>query len=340
VIGRVHMKAVTECRQAALAAVADVREEAASAAAREFGAARHYGSAEALLADADVEAVILALPTNVRTPLALAALASGKHTLIEKPIAMNAGDVRRLLAARRDRVAACCSARLSLLPSTLTAARFIAGGALGALRVVRIRALLPVGRKPEKAPPPWRLNRALNGGGILMNWGCYDLDFALSLTGWRLRPRVILAQAWNVVSELREYVAPGSDAETHFAALIRCAEGEVISFERGEYVTAAADSAWQVLGDSGSLRMPMTPRKGKEVWHDSLGPEGVQTKTIWSGDEEGRMQHQAVVDDFVAAVAEGRAPHTTIERALQVQEISDAIYASAASGRAVEMPSS
>lgn len=337
VIGKVHMKVTAECPQAQLTAVADVREDVARQAAREFGAAQAYGTAEALLADKNVDMVIVALPTNIRTPLALKSLAAGKHTLIEKPIAMNSADVRRIIAARGNLVAGCCSARLSLMPSSLAAAKFIEGGALDALRVVRIRAIIPVGKKPEKDPPPWRLNSSLNGGGILMNWGCYDLDFAMSLAGWKLRPRTVFARTWGVAPQLTSYVAPNSNAESHFAALIACDGGAVITFERGEYVAAPNDMAWQVIGAAGSLRMQMTPKAAKEVYHDFIGPEGVQTEVIWKGDEEGITQHRTVVEDFVAAVQERRAPHTSLERALLIQQISDAIYASAASGKAVEL---
>lgn len=337
VIGKVHARMVAESAQAELAAVADVREDMAQQAAKEFGAARAYGAAEALLDDRNVDAVIVALPTNLRTPIALKSLAMRKHTLIEKPIAMNEADVRRIIAARGDLVAGCCSARLSLMPSSLAAAKFISSGALDALRVVRIRAIIPAGKKPEKDPPPWRLNRSLNGGGILMNWGCYDLDFALSLTGWKLQPRTVFAQTWGVAPHLTSYVAPGSNAESHFAALITCDAGVAITFERGEYVAAPSDMAWQVIGAAGSVRMQMTPKAAKEVYYDFIAPEGIQTKVLWSGDEEGIMQHRFVVEDFVAAVRERRAPHTSLERALLVQQISDAIYQSAASGKAVNL---
>ena len=38
----------------------------------------------------------------------------------------------------------------------------------------------------------------MNAGGILTNWGCYDLDYLMTITGWALRPRQALAATWGV----------------------------------------------------------------------------------------------------------------------------------------------
>ena len=69
---------------------------------------------------------------------------------------------------------------------------------MGQLRVVRCRALKGAGALPQSPPPPWRLSRAMNGGGILVNWGCYDLNYLLGITGWAIEPRLALARTWGV----------------------------------------------------------------------------------------------------------------------------------------------
>lgn len=337
VIGRKHVSVAAESALLEPVAVADVREAAAREVAAQWGVPRAYAGAAALLADPEVEAVVLALPTAGRAEQALRAFEAGKHVLIEKPIALNAGEVRRLIDARGGLIAACCSSRMRGLPSSAVAAEFIAGGALGRLRVVRCRALKAAPEPPGSPPPPWRLNRDLNGGGILMNWGCYDLDYLLGITGWTLRPRVALAQTWQVPPEFQAYVAPGSDAETHVAALITCDDGIVLSFERGEFVAGATDEAWQVLGDRGSLRLQMTPGAAKTIVHDQATPRGVVSHTIWQGDEAPGSEHVGVLEDFASALRGGHAPRTTLEQALLVQQISDAIYASAARGGGVEV---
>ncbi|NOZ27660.1 MAG: Gfo/Idh/MocA family oxidoreductase [Chloroflexi bacterium] len=338
VIGRVHLQMATDSPLIDVVAVADLREQAAREAAERFGVGTVYTDADDLFADPQVEAVVLALPARDRTELALRAFAAGKHVLTEKPVAMNAGEVERMIRARGDLVAGCCSSRFRFLPSARAASDLIASGALGDLRVLHCRAVKAAGRPPEMTPPAWRLNRSLNGGGILTNWGCYDLDYLLGITGWSLRPRLVLAQTWTVPPQFESHVAPGSDAETHFAAFIRCEDGTVITLERGEYMAAQTEEAWRVVGTKGSLRLQMTPGQGKAVVHDDTTTEdGVVSRTIWEGDEDYAMTHAGPVQDFAAAIREGRQPETSLERALIVQKITDAIYASAERGVAVEI---
>jgi predicted dehydrogenase len=337
VIGRLHARVAADSPVLTPVAVADPREAAAREVAAQHDIPRAYSSAAALLADPEVEAVVLAVPTAGRAELVAQAFSAGKHALVEKPVALSAAEVRSMIAARGDLIAGCCSSRMRGLASAAVASEFIAGGALGSLRVVRCRALKAAGTPPQGPPPPWRLSRAMNGGGILVNWGCYDLDYLLGITGWTIRPRVALARAWGVPGAFSPYVAHGSDAEAHFAALLLCDDGVAISFERGEFVAGATDEAWQVLGDRGGLRLRMTPGADKRIWYDEATPQGVVSRAIWQGDEARGADHVAVLEDFARAVRENRSPRTSLEQALLVQQITDAIYASAERGTAVEI---
>lgn len=333
-----HLPSTAQSSLIDVVAVADLIEERVQAAKEKYSIPVAYSSGDELLEDGNVEAVVLAMPTGVRSPLAMRALAKGKHVLVEKPVAMSVQQVRDMMAARGDRVVGCCSPRFRLTPSALAAQECVASGVLGDLRVIRARAIIAAGPEPTNPPPPWRVNKGLNGGGILVNWGCYDLDYLLGLTGWQLKPRTVLAQAWPLASHLKARVDPASDAENHFAALIVCEGGTVISFERGEFVSAANDEAWQILGSKSSLRMHMREPKNKKILLDtSDAKEGVSTQTIWEGDDVG-SSNLALLEDFARAIREGGQPTTSLERALVMQQITDGIYESAATGRAVEIP--
>ena len=338
VIGTVHLKSVHEVANVDVVAVADVRAEVVWETARTYQVEAAYTDADELLADSNVEAVVLALPAHVRTELALRALQRGKHVLTEKPVAMNAEEVRRMMAAQGRLTVGCCSARFHFLAATRAATDFVATGSLGELRVVRCRAITPVRPNPEKMPPAWRLSRALNGGGIMSNWGCYDLDYLLGITGWSLHPQTVFGQTWTVPAPLIGQVTPNSDAETHLAALIRCKNGCAITYERGEYVAAPADAAWEIIGDQGSLTLQMTPTQEKELtFHRPSLSEGVASEVIWRGDDRYENVHSGPMIDFATAIREGRAPQTGLERALVVQQITDAVYASAEQGRAIDI---
>lgn len=338
VMGVRHLAAAVKSPHGEPFAVADLIKERAEAAAKESGASRVYTDGRELIADPDVEAVVLAMPTAHRDELAIDALEAGKHVLVEKPVAMNARTVERMIEARGDRVAGCCSGRFHAYESARIAADFVATGALGDLRVVHCRAYTPARGTPEKMPPDWRLIKALNGGGIMGNWGCYDLDYLLGVCGWMLKPRLALAQTWQVPPRSRPNVAEGSDAETHAIALILCEGGTVISFERGEYMPSPELGAWQIVGTDGCLNLTMLYKDDKVITHDDTTTErGVVTKEIWRGTDEWAEMQGFVLMDFIEAIVEGRQPQTSLEKALVIQKITDAVYESADRGAAVEI---
>ncbi len=338
VIGRRHLTSSTHNDGVTVVGVCDADEGALKRAITDFDVPAGYADSAELLADPAVDAVIVALPAGIRQPVALAALAAGKHLLTEKPVGMDSGQVRELIAARGDLTAACASSRQRYLHSATVAAETIASGVLGDLRLVRGRGVSAAPAKPtEKLPPPWRLRKAANGGGIMANWGCYDLDFLLAITGWSLQPQSVFALAWPIAPELRDYVVPDSDAETLVTALVRCAGDVALTLERGEYLPVAKDGDWEVIGTRGSIRLSMVPTPGNAVRLQRIDESGVVAETLWEGPGDGNDGHQGVFDDFIAAVATGSEPATTLEHALVVQQLTDAIYESAESGAAVPL---
>jgi predicted dehydrogenase len=338
VMGPRHVADAKRSQLFDVVAVADIIEDRARETAQKHGVARWFRDGDELIQCDEVEAVVLALPTGVRTPLAKRALASGKHVLLEKPVAMNAREVRELLAIQGGLVAACCSSRFRTLLSARAIEQCIARGTLGPIRLVRGRAIGAAREAPSSPPPPWRQSRALNGGGILVNWGSYDLDYLLGITGWQLVPETVFAQTWPVAEDLRARVAPGSDADSHFIALVRCRGGAVLSLERGEFTSAEDEEACQVVGARASLRMRMTAHHGKIVTLDEAdGGKGVVSSQLWTGDDDHSVMTLGVLTDFAQSIREGRRPATDLRRALVVQEITDAIYASAETGAEVRV---
>ena len=338
VIGTHHLGAIAAAPFIKLIAVADLIEERVNRAADQYHTPKRYREGLDLLDDPEIEAVVLALPAVGRTALGLRAFARGKHLLTEKPVAMNAGVVRRLLRAQGDRVGACCSSRYRFTASAAATTAFLATGRLGRLRVVRCLAIHPAGKPPTGPLPEWRLKRELNGGGIAMNWGCYDLDYLLGITGWTLRPQWVLAGAWPVGAPFTAYAAPGSNAETHAAALALCEGGTVLAFERSEFAPVQPHTLWEIIGELGSLKLQMTPTADQQIVFAKPDPvAGVATEVVWAGKEDPTPIHHGPVQDFAQAIREGRPPRTTLAQALQVQELTDAIYASAAKARPIRL---
>jgi len=340
VIARQHAAAIAGCEFLQLVAVADPVRERAEAIAEKHEGAKVYTEAGALIDDPTVDGVILALPSGIRQPIARQALLAGKHLLIEKPPANRVAEIDELSALSGDRVVSFCSSRFAFLASAERARELVAAGRLGPLRVVRARGLLAMGPPPKNPPPPWRHSHALNGGGILANWGCYDLNYLMEATNWSLRPQSVLAQCFAPAEQIAEgRVHPDSDAESHVVALIRCVGGEVILLERGEYLPLARDTSWQITGEQASLRMQMVPGadSGPSLILDHGDPGEGRREEIVLESPDPAIFNQMPVIDFGRAIRGDGVPRTGLAQARILQAITDAIYTSAREGRAIEI---
>ena len=337
-IGQHHAAAIGRCDNAELVAVADLAPDAAQKLAAEHGVQHAKTDAKSLLDQADIDAIILALPAGVRSDLAVAALTAGKHVLLEKPVATTLTDCQKIRCAQADRTVGVCSARFSLIESAVAARHIVASGELGQIRIVRCRGLESAQQIPDHPPPAWRLSHKLNGGGILVNWGSYDLDYLMSITGWKLRPRHVLGQTWPCPDHLIARIAPDSDAEAHAAATVLCDGGEIIQIERGEFLPLDIDLAWQITGELGSLRLRMAGHPDRPAATLDLADthSGWFTKVVVDEPDESNTT-DLVVDDFVAALRENRPPQTTLDQAMIIIQITDAIYRSSESGHPVEV---
>jgi predicted dehydrogenase len=338
VIAQHHLRGLATMTTARAVAVCDLRADLAAQTAATFEVPRWTTSATELLADPMIDGVVLALPACARTALALEAFAQGKHVLTEKPVAMNAAEVRALLDAQGDRVGACCSSRYRFPASAAAARAVIRQGTLGAIRALTCRGVYPAGKPPTHPPPAWRLRRDLNGGGIFLNWGTYDLDYLLGLLEFRLTPQYALGRTWTVPPPFAAYAAPGSDAETHIAGLVTFAEGCVLQYERAEFSTLPPQSHWIIAGERASLTLQMLPYDPPtRLLLTAPDPElGTRTTVIWEGDESASpLPHAGPVQDFAAAILEGRPPATSLQDSLLLARIADALYASADTGQPV-----
>ncbi|MDJ0810951.1 MAG: Gfo/Idh/MocA family oxidoreductase [Desulfobacterales bacterium] len=155
-------------------AIASRSPDRAREVARHLGIPRAFGSYEALLADADIEAVYIPLPNHLHVDWSIRALASGKHVLCEKPLGVNAADAQELLVAAGE------YPHLKVMegfmyrhhPQWQRAKLLVDRGKIGELRAIQsFFAYYNV------APDNIR-NRADAGGGGLMDIGCYPVSLA------------------------------------------------------------------------------------------------------------------------------------------------------------------
>ena len=97
-----HFESVTKARNTTLHAICDVAEDLLQRFSVTYGAAKIYTQYERMLADPDIDAVIIATADAFHVPAATAALAAGKHVLCEKPLGIALEEVEALRTAVAD----------------------------------------------------------------------------------------------------------------------------------------------------------------------------------------------------------------------------------------------
>jgi predicted dehydrogenase len=231
-------------------AVCDVLAERRTESAERIGC-KSYASLEEMLADADVELVDIATRTRDHFAHAMAALATGKHVFLEKPISLTYSQALQLKGA-----AALSAGGLYIRhnrrfdPDFLHVRELIASGILGEVYEIQLA------RHGYSRRDDWQ-TLIEHGGGQLLNWGPHVVDHAL-----RFLESPVEAQ----YSDLKRVAAVG-DAEDHVKIVLRGANGRIVDLEISGGVALGAPT-YLVFGTKGSLSL-----RGNEIHLRYLDPK-------------------------------------------------------------------
>ncbi len=316
-IARAHLVAIRNNKDLAeVAVVVGLPEEAdrTRELAAEFGAGRASNDLDQVLADPDIDAVVLTLPNHLHEPVARKALQGGKHVLVEKPLSNTVEEADAMIseAARSKRVLMVGQCR-RFFPGAREAKKRV--GDLG--RPIDIVHILGV--NVDAAKTGWWQSAAKTGGLVLGLNGPHVIDTILWFTGQR--PVRVYAQTSRFKGDQWE----GEDEAT-----------VVLSFADGSMAT-------------GHLSFNMRPDTN-ERW--IVGPKGtmrlVHDRTLWLGDQkivEGQMTPYIEGDEgfdnqfreFASAIHEGRVPLASGQEVRAVVEVLAAALESATRNQPVNL---
>ena len=245
-IGELRSKALARIRGAELIGVADVDQGRAAGVASPIGA-RVFPTFADLLACDEIEAVLVSTPPQFHEEAVLAALAAGKHVLCEKPLSNSLEACLRMLQAARDSGKTLATGfNHRYFPAIRFLKETLASGLIGKLDHVRAFA----GHEGlSQFRAPWEYDKAVVGGGALMDVGIHLIDLTAYILG---DVREVFGIASNHVWNL-----PGS--EDNGFALLRSASGTVATLH-------ATWSEWkgyrfyvEAYGDKGMVRAYYAP---------------------------------------------------------------------------------
>lgn len=172
-------EAVNATETSVLAAVAARDAERAEAFAKQWGAAKSYGSYEAFLADPEIDAIYIATLHPFHLEWMVQAFQAGKHVLCEKPITMNLREAKRAQQVAKDN---CCLLREAFMyrhhPQTQQVVDLVESGVIGKVRMIEASFCYNSGVQPES-----RLQAKELGGGAILDIGCYGMSFCRLIAG-------------------------------------------------------------------------------------------------------------------------------------------------------------
>ena len=298
-----------------IAAVCDVRAENAQSLASEYGVAEVFSDVDEALEKASADAVYAATPVEFHVPLAVRALESGRHVLVEKPLGVNGDDCARAVAAaeKSDRVAGCSYFRRKF-PAYIQAQEMIEKGEFGQVVLVRMVYFSWFAPTPDD-PKYWRVIRAKSGGGPISDMGTHMFDVMIGLLGM---PSSVYAKCENLVHRW--------DVEDSASIIMKLPDGAQVT----------ASFNWN--SETWRHEFEIVGTKAKIYWHSYDSGEVVKTvgRQIDILDlAPAENVHLPIVEDFVQAVKEGRQPACPLAEAAKTNALVDAIYKSAAENREV-----
>jgi len=175
-MGTIHAELVSKCPEARLVAVADRHAKTARALAERYNGCKATIKSTDILQSQDVQAVIIALPSNNRKRPVVSALRAGKHVLVEKPFALTLRDADAMISEATSSAKILMSGQvLRYAEAHQTARRMTQAGEAGeVLQVVHQR--LDLIREPFVS---WWENAKLKTGFAIHHHGSHTIDLIL-----------------------------------------------------------------------------------------------------------------------------------------------------------------
>jgi len=263
-LGRVYVRDLAgRIPETTVVAVADTNRALAEQIAAEFDVPKAYGSAQDLIDDRDVDAVVIVTPTHTHKEIVVAAAQSKKPTFCEKPPAISLAECAAMEEAVNKSGAFFQMGFMRRFdPGYAAAKEKINQGAIGKPVVFKSTSRDPFRPSLEYANP-------VSSGGILVDMGIHDFDLARWFMG-----EVETVSAVGAVLAYPE-MASISDNDNAIATLV-FADGRLGVIDLTRNGVYGYDISTELLGDGGTVRVgylretPIFTMTKNSIAHDTV----------------------------------------------------------------------
>jgi predicted dehydrogenase len=294
-IGGVHAECLSRIANAEPHAYADANPAAAAKLHARFGGEYSTQDPARILGDDRIDAVYICTRHDSHAALAIAAAKSGKHIMLEKPLALSLDDCQAVAdAVARARVHLMPAFKMRYYPLVQRAHEFIP------------EPLLVVGQMMDNRWPDdaWAQD-PVQGGANVHSQGCHTTDILRYFAG--SEPASIWAAGGS-------FTHPGHACIDHCVASIGFANGRVGSWIQGDAAIGDFTSKFffELFGPNGRS-VQLYDRLKKARFFD-----GEKAWTEERNDEEGFYLESV---EFISALTEGRAPAINVRDGIQATRI-------------------
>lgn len=293
----------------------------------ELGVRRCHADYADLLADPEVDAIVLVTPTTLHADQASAALRAGKHVFVEKPLSLDVATCEAVEAVARehpDRVAMVGFVR-RFDPSYARAKAAIDAGQLGRPFLVRSQTC------DQNDPEGFFVRFAPSSGGIFMDCSVHDIDLARWMLG---NPRALRAFASGTIA-LHPGLADCGDVDNGLA-IVEFEGGQRAVFYASRTMPHGHETTTEVIGTAGTVQIGQGAHADRTEFRTAAGVQHAALPDFFARFSDAfRIEMEA----FVAACRGEITPPLTLSDATEATRIGQAITASLRSGQPVEIKS-
>ena len=334
-IGNLHLNHIEALGRVKLAAVCDIVPERAQAAAEQYGCPAYVDSDE-LLRDRICDAVLIATPHYSHTTIGIAALESGLHVLVEKPISVHKADCERLIAAHEgtDLVFAAMFCQRTD-PHYRKIKELVDGGELG--RFLRINWIITNWFRTEiyYASGGWRATWAGEGGGVLLNQCPHNLDLLQWICGMPLRVHGFCGIGKRHQIEVEDEVTAYLEYPDGCTGVFVTSTGEAPGTNRFEI----AGEMGKLVLEEGRLTFTRNEVSATEFSRTSQASFARPEVEIIEYDIEGTGgQHLEILENFADAILEGAELIAAAEDGIRSVELANAMLYSSLTRQPIDLP--
>jgi predicted dehydrogenase len=282
-------------------------EEAVKEAASRFGYEYATTDWKRLVNDREIELFDNNGPNNVHKDPCIAALEEGKHTIVEKPLAMDVDEARAMVEAAKKAEGKGIKNMIAFsnrfCPAVLLAKRLIEQGKVGDIYHFRA-AFLQDWLVDPNFPLAWRLDKNVAGSGVLGDLNAHSIDMARFLTGLEItetcgvretfikeRPVPLEASGLSGRAGKEKGAVTVDDASL---GMFRFNNGALGSIEASRFATGRK-SLWQieVYGSRGAIQFELTQNNLLEFFSldDPSEVQGFRTILVTEADVHDYIKH-------------------------------------------------